>query len=79
MRKGKDKELCRIEVILTESEILVTYSDWLQVNPRKLDRVRDIMGKAWRRERAKVMHEDRIRKAKEAKAKEAEEKSQEVV
>ena len=58
------KDEARITVVMTDTEIKVGFSDWLKFNPRKLDRVRDVMHKAWRRERARVVHEDRVKKAK---------------
>lgn len=60
----KSPPQCRIVVTVTDTDIQVTFSDWLKVNPKKLDRIRDMMGKAWRRERAKVVHEDRVAKSK---------------
>lgn len=62
----KDKRI-RIEIIMDDKGIDVKFSDWMKLSPRKLDRIRDVMGKAWRKERAKVIHEDRVNKAKQTK------------
>lgn len=69
MPKKKD---IRIVVTITETEIKVTYSDWIKLNPRILDRVRVMMGKAWRKERAAVVHQDRVKKTEAAKLAQAE-------
>lgn len=59
----KKEDPIRIVITMTSTEIDVTFSDWLKLNPRKLDRIRDVMGKAWRKERAKVVHQDRVKKS----------------
>lgn len=66
------KKDIRIVVTISETEIKVTYSDWIKLNPRILDRVRVMMGKAWRKERANVVHLDRVKKTEAARLAESE-------
>lgn len=64
MTIDKKAKPIRVVVTCTETTIEVTFSDWIKLTPRKLDRIKDAMHKAWRRERAKVVHADRVEKAK---------------
>ncbi len=72
-----NKDQSTIIIKVTPEKIDVKYSDWLKLNPAKLSRVFQAMSKAWRMERAKVIHADRVSKAKAAK--EAEEAATESV
>ncbi len=64
----KNKEVpVRIVITMTTQGIDVTFSDWLKLNPAKMDRIRVMMGKAWRMERAKVVHADRVKKSEQTK------------
>lgn len=55
-----------ITIIITETGYEVMFSDWLSMNPTKLSRMYNLISKAWRKERAGVVHADRVKRAKEA-------------
>jgi len=75
---AKEEEPIRVVITMTDKTIDVTFSDWLRLNPRKMDRIGDCMRKAWRRQRALVIHKDRVKKAVEAKQAALEEQEESV-
>ena len=62
----KEDKPIKITILVTPTDVKVTFSDWLKLNPTKLARIHEKTMKAWRCERAKVVHADRVKKAKEA-------------
>lgn len=66
MPKSKEEKFVTINIKVSATTVDIRFSDWLKLNPAKLSRIGDLMHKAWRKERARVVHEDRVAKAEAA-------------